>query len=84
MTYASVGGQVDVEVTAAVNVVVNKEDRETGRTPNAAVWADHKFDRIDLEGQIEITNRIGKPIKLEVVRHVVGIGGWRTWPPGWV
>ena len=73
MTYASVGGQVDVEVTAAVNVGVTKEDRETGRTPNAAVWADHKFDRIDLEGQIEITNRTGKPIKLEVVRHVLGI-----------
>ena len=73
MTYTSVGGQVDVEVTAAVNIAVSKQDRETGRTPNAAMWAGHNFDRIDLEGQIEITNRTPKPIKLEVVRHVLGV-----------
>ncbi len=53
MTYTPVGGQVDVEVTAAVNIAVAKQDLETGRTPNAANWGGNSFDRLDLEGTID-------------------------------
>ena len=73
MTYTPVGGQVDVEVTAAVNIAVSKQDKETGRTPNAANWGGNSFDRIDLAGQIDLTNHTSKPVKLEVVRLILGI-----------
>jgi hypothetical protein len=73
MTYTPVGGQVDVEVTAAVNIAVAKQDVETGRTPNAANWGGNSFDRIDLEGKIDVSNRTNKAVKLEVVRLVLGI-----------
>ncbi|MHB8866837.1 MAG: hypothetical protein ACYC6N_31125 [Pirellulaceae bacterium] len=72
MTYAPVGGQVDVELTAAVSIAVAKQDLETGRTPNAAIWSGNSFDRIDLEGKIDLTNRTNRTVKLEVVRHVLG------------
>lgn len=73
MTYTPVGGQVDVEVTAAVNIAVAKQDVETGRTPNAANWGGNSFDRLDLEGTIDVSNRTDKLVKLEVVRLVLGI-----------
>jgi hypothetical protein len=73
MTYTPVGGQVDVEVTAAVNIAVAKQDVETGRTPNAANWGGNSFDRLDLAGTIEVSNRTDKRVKLEVVRLVLGI-----------
>ena len=73
MTYTPVGGQVDVEVTAAVNIAVAKQDVETGRTPNAANWGGNSFDRLDLEGTIDVSNRTDKSVKLEVVRLVLGI-----------
>ncbi len=73
MTYTPVGGQVDVEMTAAVNITVTKQEAETNRTPNAANWGGNTFDRFDLEGKIRLHNFADKPVKLEVVRFVLGI-----------
>jgi hypothetical protein len=73
MTYTPVGGQVDVEMTAAVDITVSKQEAETNRTPNAANWAGKAFDRIDLEGKIQLRNFADKPVKLEVVRFVLGV-----------
>jgi hypothetical protein len=73
MTYTTVGGVVDVELTSAVDVTVAKEETETKRTPNAANFAGSSFDRFDLAGKIRLHNYADKPVKLEVTRFVFGV-----------
>jgi len=73
MKYAAVGAAADLEVTAAVDIAVEKKDNETGRTPNAATWHGSHFDRIDLAGKVHLTNYKDRPVEVEVVRHVLGL-----------
>jgi len=73
MKYTSVGATCDLEVTAAVDISIEKKDKETGRTPNAANWHNQKFDRIDLAGKVHLVNRRDQAVEVEVTRHVLGI-----------
>ncbi len=72
MTYTPVGARVDVEITSAVDITVSKNDVESDRKPNAANWGGDSFDRIDLTGEIVLHNYTAEPVKLEVVRYVLG------------
>lgn len=96
MTYTSVGGDVDLPVTAAVDVKAKRSDKETGRIPDAVQWNHSSFFRVGLEGTIEITSYKEKPVRLEVSREVLGmideasLGGSFTqvsleefWSGGW-
>jgi hypothetical protein len=71
-TYTAVGGSLDLELTAAVDVRVKRTDREVQRVPNAVVWQGDQYWKIDLAGVIELTNFKDKPVALEVTRHVLG------------
>jgi hypothetical protein len=73
MKYTSVGASCDLEVTAAVDIAVEKKDKETGRTPNAANWHNQKFDRINLAGVIHLVNHRDQAVEVEVTRHILGI-----------
>ncbi|MCX5684669.1 MAG: hypothetical protein NT049_13415 [Planctomycetota bacterium] len=73
MKYTAVGATCDLEVTAAVDIAVEKKDKETGRTPNAANWHNQKFDRINLAGTVHLVNRRDQAIEVEVTRHILGI-----------
>jgi len=73
MKYTSVGATCDLEVTAAVDIAVEKKDKETGRTPNAANWHNQKFDRINLTGSIHLVNHREQAVEVEVTRHILGI-----------
>lgn len=70
--YGAPGADVDVDITAAVDVVVEKTDTETKRTPNAATWQGDEYGRVDLAGTIRLTNYRNEPMKVEVVRRVLG------------
>jgi hypothetical protein len=72
MTYAATGSRSDLSITTAVDIAVHKRDVETARTPNAAQWGGHAYDRVDLEGRIKLSNYRAAPAELEVVRHVLG------------
>ncbi|MBM4089108.1 MAG: hypothetical protein FJ276_06715 [Planctomycetes bacterium] len=61
-----------VEITAAVDIFVKKDDAESQRTPNAAKAGGDSYDRIDLTGEIKLHNYHDKPVKMEVVRYVLG------------
>ena len=37
-TYTSIGGSLDLPITTAVDILVKKSDKETGRDHNAANW----------------------------------------------
>ena len=72
LTYTPPGADADLAVTTAVDIRVTKEERETRRVPNAANWNGDALARIDLDGTVTIVNRRGKPVEIEVVRHVLG------------
>ncbi len=72
MTYTSVGGKTDLPITAAVDVKLERTDRETGRVPNAINWNGYGYTRIDLSGTLEITNYKDSPVRIEATRSVLG------------
>jgi hypothetical protein len=72
MTYAGAGASTDVKVTSALDISVKKTDRETKRTPNAYSQGGNSYLRVDLAGQIRLTNRRAQPVEVEVVRHALG------------
>lgn len=72
MTYTPLGCEVDLELTAAVDIPVNKADEELGRTPNDIKWHGYNYDRVDLRGELRLFNRKDTPVVIEVVRHVLG------------
>jgi len=72
MTYTAMGGTTDLRITAAIDVQVSRTDYEVKKTPNAATWSGHHYDRFDLEGVITLVNHLDRPVKLEVTRHVLG------------
>ena len=72
MTYTAVGARTDLEVTAAVDVAVSKDEREEERTPGAAKWRNEELTRVRLSGTLGLTNRRGKAVTVEVTRFVLG------------
>lgn len=72
MTYASVGSRVDLEMTTAVDIQVSREDIEKGRKPNALTHNGDKYMRVDLTSTIRLTNYRKEPLKVEVVRRLIG------------
>ncbi len=72
MTYTSIGSQVDLPITAAIDIRVKKEETETARLPKAEKWRNDYYTRIDLKGTLTLTNRKDKAVELEVTRYVLG------------
>lgn len=72
ITYTPSGSSVDLALTTAVDLLVKKTDRETGRTPNAVSWNNSNFMRVDLTGKILIANRRAEAVDIEVRRTCFG------------
>ena len=71
-TYTAVGATGDLELTAAVDIAVEKIDEEVERTPQAMRWNGSDYARSDLRGRITITNRKEDTVVLEITRSVLG------------
>ena len=71
-TYTSVGGGLDLPITTAVDILVKKSDKETGRDHNAVNWEGHTYAKINLQGTIALTNHRAAPARIEVTRNVLG------------
>jgi hypothetical protein len=72
LTYTAARAATDLDLTAAVDVRVAKEEDETGRVPSAEQWRNEKFMRVDLAGRITLQSFAQKPLRIEVTRHVLG------------
>ena len=72
MTYTASGASTDLALTTAVDVQIQKSDRETRRTPNAFQQAGHSYLRVDLQGAVRLINHRNQAITVEVTRHVLG------------
>jgi len=71
-TYTAVGASSDVELTAAVDISVEKLDKETDRIPNAVKWDSYSYARSNLTGIITLTNRRSDTVTLEIRRSILG------------
>ncbi|MBN2315304.1 MAG: hypothetical protein JXM79_15345 [Sedimentisphaerales bacterium] len=72
MTYTAVGASSDLELTAAVDITVDKLDKETERIPDAAKWDNCSYARSNLSGMIHLSNRRSDTVHLEIRRSVLG------------
>ena len=72
MKYTPQGSAVDLDVTAAVDVLVKKQEKEVQRTPNAVRWNGDYYFKVDLSGTLTLSNRRKEPVDVEVVRHILG------------
>jgi hypothetical protein len=72
MTYTSAGSSVDLPLTTAVDLQVQKSDHETKRTPNALQENGSSFSRIDLAGKITLTSHRAESAEIEVTRYLLG------------
>ncbi len=72
MKYTPQGSAVDLDVTAAVDVLVKKQEKEVKRTPNAVRWDGDDYFKIDLKGTLTLSNRRKEPVEVEVVRNILG------------
>ncbi|HYC78780.1 MAG TPA: hypothetical protein VEI02_14240 [Planctomycetota bacterium] len=72
LSYAARGASVDVPLAAAVNLKVRREDRQKGVEPRALVVGDDAYSRTTSEGELTLTNLVGKTIVVEATREVFG------------
>ena len=72
MTYTAPGAECDLALTTAVDISVSKRDKETGRVPSALTVDGSSYLRVDLAGNIAITNRRDQSVDIEVKRSVLG------------
>ena len=72
MTYTSIGGTTNLEITVAVDIQVKKTEMENERTPNALRWRGDSYQRVDLEGKISLANYRPTAVEVEVTRHILG------------
>jgi hypothetical protein len=72
MTYTAVGASSDLELTAAVDISVEKLDKETERIPEAIKWDGYSYARSNLTGTITMTNRRPDTVSLEIRRSILG------------
>lgn len=72
ISYTPSGGTNDLEITKAVEIQVSKNDLELGRTANALEINGNEYSKTSLEGRLKITNYKSNPVKMEIVRYVLG------------
>jgi hypothetical protein len=72
MTYTSIGAEVDLPITTAVDFQVRKTDLETKRTPNAVEENGNRYSRIDLTGKVTVTSHRPEPTDIEINRYILG------------
>lgn len=72
MTYTAIGNKGDLELTTAVNIGVQKADEQTNMTPNAVNWNGSNYSKIDMQGNIKLTNFGDKTVSIEVHRTILG------------
>lgn len=71
-TFAAAGASVDLEITDAVDIVLDSEESEVAREMNAMTFASSTYHRIDMAGGLKLTSHRGEPVRIEVSRFVLG------------
>jgi len=70
--YTAKGASCDLKLTNAVDLKIESKDEVTDTHPNAETWRGDTYNRINLSGNVNITNYSQKPVTLEVKRSLFG------------
>ena len=70
--YTAPGSKADVRVNRALNAIAEQAEYEESRERNAAVFYGSHYDLVTVRGELKLTNRLGKDIRAEVVKHLSG------------
>lgn len=73
LRYTPRGLETDLAINPAIEICVELDERETGRTPDAQTWNNDRYGRIDLAGTIRLRNEKSVPVEIEVTRRVLGL-----------
>ncbi len=73
ITYAAIGGTVDLEVTDAVDLRVEHDHGIVHREPSALVRDGTTYARLTTAGSIELESFKREPVRIEVRHGVLGI-----------
>lgn len=73
LTYAPVGAETDLVMSTALDVCVEKKERETGRSGASVRWDNREYRRIDMAGAYELSNKKREAVELEVHCTVLGL-----------
>ncbi|TAJ23554.1 MAG: hypothetical protein EPO68_02800 [Planctomycetota bacterium] len=71
--YTPVGAETDLVMAVALDVCVEKRERETQRDSAPGRWRGHDYQRIDMAGELKISNKKKEAVELEVRRTVLGL-----------
>ena len=72
MRYTSRRGTTDLEVTTAVDIEVERSERETERAPDGLRWNGNDYARVDMAGTLTLTDRKPHQVKIEVRASFLG------------
>jgi hypothetical protein len=70
--YTTPGSKTDVRVNRALNVVAEQAEYEVKRDRNAANFFGYSYDRVTVRGELKLTNKVGKDVRAEIVKHLSG------------
>lgn len=71
-TYAATGAHVDLEITDAVDILVESEEAEVERSINAMAFGSDKYHLNRMIGGLTLTSHRREPVRIEVSRFVLG------------
>jgi hypothetical protein len=71
-TYTAIGASSDLELTTAVDISVEKLDKETDHIADTVKWDGYSYARSNLTGTISLTNHRSDTVSLEIRRSVLG------------
>ena len=72
LNYAAAKAETTVKITQAVSVKAEQQELEVARDRDALILYGRHFDRVTIEGTLEVTNYKDKAISLEITKTLSG------------
>jgi hypothetical protein len=72
LDYTAKGANVDLRLTAATDIAVDRQDLEAGRQPNARTFSGSSYDAVTVEGTLRVRSFKESDVTLSVTKMVTG------------
>lgn len=72
LTYTPTGAETVLRITRAMSVKAEQDEVETDRQRDVVQMYGYSFDRVTVQGKLQVTNHKAEPITLEITKHLSG------------
>ena len=72
LAYTPAGGETLLRITRAMSVKADQMELETNRQRDAVQMYGYSFDRVTVQGRLQVANHKSEPITLEITKHLSG------------